>query len=350
MASASGRQSRAAEQPVTAGAAPEAERRHLFVLFCDLVGSTPLAHRLDVEELQGVYKAYRLACEAVVLRHDGYVADYRGDGIDVYFGYPRAHEDDALRAVRCALDMLEAVRELDLQVRIGIDSGRVVVGTSEPAIGEPLNIAARIQAEAAPGEVVVSGSFCRLIQGTFAVEPMVPRKLKGIEQPIGLFKVAARRGQPAGVSPPRTAFIGRAREINELEALWSTVKAGAAGFVILQGEPGIGKSRLVEEFLRHAAAPDVDVLDARCTPHSQNSAFLPITELIARRLGLDSTLSVEEQLNRIDKRLAELGITDSDAAPLFAALLSVPTGERYPPLVISPIRRRARRPGSVARM
>jgi class 3 adenylate cyclase len=341
MESAPGRQSRAAEHPVTAGTAPKAERRHLCVLFCDLAESTQLAHRLDAEELQGVYETYRRTCKAVVLRHDGFVAKYIGDGIDLYFGYPCAHEDDALRAVRCAFDMLEAVRPLDLQVRIGIDSSRVVVGM-EKAVGETLNIATRIKEEADPGEVVISDSFCRLLQGMVAVEPMGVRKLKGIEQPIRLFKVVASRSQPAGVSPLQTPFVGRTREINALETVWSTVKAGAARFVILQGEPGIGKSRLVEEFLSHTAAPDVDVLDARCTQHSQNSAFLPITEMIARRLGLYSSVSVEERLDCIDTRLAELGITDSDAAPLFAELLSVPTGERYLPLVISPIRRRAR--------
>jgi hypothetical protein len=200
MESAPGRQSRAAEHPVTAGTAPKAERRHLCVLFCDLAESTQLAHRLDAEELQGVYETYRRTCKAVVLRHDGFVAKYIGDGINLYFGYPCAHEDDALRAVRCAFDMLEAVRPLDLQVRIGIDSSRVVVGM-EKAVGETLNIAT---------------------------------------------------------------------------------------------------------------------------------------------LGLYSSVSVEERLDCIDTRLAELGITDSDAAPLFAELLSVPTGERYLPLVISPIRRRAR--------
>src|ERR1700720_885164 len=140
MESAPGRQSRAAEHPVTAGTAPKAERRHLCVLFCDLAESTQLAHRLDAEELQGVYETYRRTCKAVVLRHDGFVAKYIGDGINLYFGYPCAHEDDALRAVRCAFDMLEAVRPLDLQVRIGIDSSRVVVGM-EKAVGETLNIA-----------------------------------------------------------------------------------------------------------------------------------------------------------------------------------------------------------------
>jgi class 3 adenylate cyclase/tetratricopeptide (TPR) repeat protein len=330
-------------------AVPDAGRRRICVLFCDLVESTRMSQRLDAEDLRNALEAYRAVCEKVVLRHEGFVAQYRGDGIDVYFGYPRAHEDDAARAVRCAIEMLEAIRQLDLEARIGIDSGRVVVGamgrsdrSERLAIGETPIIAARIQAEAAAGEVLISDTLCRLLPATFTVEPMGAHKLKGIERPICLFKVVKSGDRIAGVNPPRTPFVGRAREFGALEALWSNVNAGAARFVILRGEPGIGKSRLLEEFLRHAAAPNVDVLDARCTQYSRNSAFLPITELIARRLGLDRSISVEERLDCIDRRLLELGITESDAAPLLAALLSIPTGERYSPLMISPVRRRAR--------
>ena len=205
-----------------------------------------------------------------MFRHDGLVAQYRGDSLEVYFGYPHAHEDDASRVVRCAFDMLEAIRQLaaatkvDLQVRIGIDSGRVVVGTlggngrsERLAIGETPNIAARIQAEAAPGQIFVSDSVRRLLPGTFAVEPMGTRKLKGVERTVDLFKVVAAGGQAAGLNTPRTPFIGRASERNALEAHWSSVKSGVAHFVILRGEPGIGKSRLVEEFRRHVASPDI---------------------------------------------------------------------------------------------
>jgi class 3 adenylate cyclase/tetratricopeptide (TPR) repeat protein len=327
----------------------------LFVLFCDLVGSTPLSQRLDPETLRDVVGAYQRAGEAVVLRYDGLVAQYRGDSLEVYFGYPHAHEDDASRVVRCAIEMLEAIRQLaavtkvDLQVRIGIDSGRVVVGTlgsygrsERLAIGETPNIAARIQAEAAPGQIFVSDSVWRLLRGTFAVEPMGTRKLKGVERTVDLFKIVASGGPAAGLNTPRTPFIGRASERKALEAHWSRVKFGVAHFVILRGEPGIGKSRLVEEFRRHVASPEVDVLDMRCTPYSQNSAFLPVTELIERRLGLDRSLSADARLDRIEERLTELRVTASDAAPLLAALLSIPTGDRYAPLTTSPIRRRIR--------
>ena len=338
----------------SASAVPEAERRHVCVLFCDLVGSTQLSHRLDAERLRDVVGSYQRTCDAVVFRHGGFVAQYRGDSIEVYFGYPHAHEDDVSRAVRCALEMLVAVRQLgaatklDLEVRIGIDCGRVVVGTlghSRPervAVGETPNVAARVQGEAAPGEVVVSDSLWRLLPGTFAAEPMGTRNLKGIERPVGLFKVVASGGQVAGPNAPRTPFIGRAKELGALEAVWSSVEEGRARFVILRGEPGIGKSRLIEEFRRRVAAPDIDVLEARCTAYAQNSAFLPVTELIGRRLGLDRSLGVEEKLDRIDERLEGLHVTAADAAPLLAALLSIPAGERYPALAMSPIRRRVR--------
>ncbi|HUN98261.1 MAG TPA: adenylate/guanylate cyclase domain-containing protein, partial [Bradyrhizobium sp.] len=335
--------------------ASDAERRRLCVLFCDLVGSTPLSLRLDAEDLRNVMGSYQRVCETVVFRHDGFVANYRGDGVEVYFGYPLAHEDDATRAVLCALEMLEAVRQLayatkvDLQVRIGIDSGRVVVGTlgsigrfERVAIGETPNIAARVQAEAAPGQVVVSDSLRRLLRGSFVIEPMGARQLKGVERPVELFRVIASGGQAAGPSAKGTVFIGRANELNALETMWSNIKLGAARFIILRGEPGIGKSRLVEEFRCQVAGPDIDVLEMRCTPYSQHSAFLPVTELVARRIGIDRSLDTDAQLDRIDKRLTDLGISAPDAAPLMAALLSIPTGERYPPLMITPIRRRLR--------
>lgn len=344
-------------KPLSTAAAqvPEAERRHVCVLFCDLVDSTPLSRRLDPEDLRTVVDSYQRACEAVAQRFAGFVAQYRGDSVEVYFGYPHAHEDDACRSVRCALAMVGAVGQLAvgsnvrLQVRIGIDCGRVVVGPlgdsgrqERIAVGETPNLAARVQAEAAPGEVVISDSLQRLLPRTVTTEPMGTRKLKGIERLVGLYKVCASDDQVEGQNPTRTLFIGRTKELAILDALWSSVKQGRPQFVTLLGEPGIGKSRLVEEFRERVAGSDVDVLETRCTQYSQNSAFLPVTELISRRLGLDRSLSAKERLDRIDKRLEELNITAPDVAPLLAALLSIPAGDRYPPLVVSPIRRRTR--------
>ena len=336
-------------------AIPDAERRHVCVLFCDLVGSTPLSFRVDAEDLRNVMGSYQRTCETVVFQHDGFVAQYRGDSLEVYFGYPHAHEDDASRAVLCALEMLEAVRQLanatkfDLQVRIGIDSGRVVVGTlgnigrlERVAIGETPNIAARAQGEAAPGEVVVTESLWRLLPGTFTAEPMGARKLKGVEQPVELFKIVASGGQAAGLNTQRTPFIGRAGHRQHARELWARAMSGAPQFVLVRGEPGIGKSRLLEVLRDELADASTDILVARCTPFTTNSAFHPFAELLASRLGLEGA-PVEERVERIAKRMMDLGLRPEEAVPLLSSILSVPADPTvWPAPALSPVRARQR--------
>jgi class 3 adenylate cyclase/tetratricopeptide (TPR) repeat protein len=337
------------------------ERRQLTVLMCDVVGSTALSQSLDPEDLRDLLADYQSVCTEAVRRHDGHIAQYLGDGVLIYFGFPHAHEDDARRAVRCGLDILTGMQELNrgaarptgarLQVRAGVHTGRVVVaavGTGARqehlAQGDTPNLAARVQSTAEPDSLVVSDTTWRIVQGYFRGESHGDRPLKGVAHPMRLWRVTGTSGAESRLEGggALTTYVGRERERGALEAHWATVKSGAARFVTLRGDPGIGKSRLVQEFRSNVASPDVDVLDMRCTPYAQNSAFLPVTDLIARRLGLDRALSADARLDRIDKRLTELGITTSDAAPLLAALLSIPTGDRYPPLTISPIRRRVR--------
>ena len=336
-------------------AEPEAERRQLCVLFCDLVGSTPLSHRLDAEDLRDVVCSYQRTCEAVVLRYDGFLAQLRGDGVEVYFGYPRAHEDDAPRAVRCALEMLEAVRQLanatklDLQVRIGIDRGPVVVGTlggggrsERVAVGKTPNIAARIQAEAAPGEVVVSDSVWRLLPGTFAAEPMGVRELKGVARPVELFKVVASGGQAAGLIAPRTPFIGRAGERERVREIWSRATSGVPQFVLLRGEPGIGKSRLLDVVRAEFANHHTDVVATRCTPFATATALQPFIELINARMHLDD-VPAEERAGRIAARMTELAIAPEEAVPLLSSLVSAPVDPAlWPAPDLSPARARQR--------
>jgi class 3 adenylate cyclase/tetratricopeptide (TPR) repeat protein len=316
-----------------ADAAPEAERRQICVLFCDLVGSTPLSQTLDPEDLRGVLGSYRHACEAVVLRHGGFVAQYYGDGVEVYFGYPSAREDDASRVVRCALDMLEAIRQLakatklDLRVRIAIDSGRVVVGrlgsSGHTAIGDTPNIAARAQAEAAPGEVVVTDSLRRLLPETIPVESMGSRTLKGVERPVELFKIVGSGGQTTPVAMSRTPFVGRANQRERIREIWGRAMSGLPQFVLLRGEPGIGKSRLVD-VVRHEIASDrADVLVARCTSVTTDTAFHPIAELIGSRLGFEGA-TADERVTRLANRMSELGIAPGDGVPLLASILSIP--------------------------
>ena len=333
-------------------AAPEAERRQICVLFCDLVGSTPLSQSLDPEDLRSVLGAYRHACEAVVLRHGGFVAQYYGDGVEVYFGYPNAREDDASRVVRCALDMLEAIRQLakatrlDLKVRIAIDSGRVVVGSlgssGHTAIGDTPNIAARAQAEAAPGEVVVTDSLRRLLANSIAVESMGSRRLRGVERPVELFRIVGSGGQTAPVATNRTPFVGRARQRERVREIWGRAMSGLPQFVLLRGEPGIGKSRLVE-VVRHEIASDrADVLIARCTSVTADTAFHPIAELIGSRLGFEGA-TADERVTRLASRVAELGIAPADAVPLLASILSIPVDPaQWPMPALSPQRARQR--------
>ena len=302
---------------------PEAEHRHVCVLFCDLVGSTPLSHRLDPEDMRRVVGGYQNACEAVVQRHDGFVAQYRGDSIEVYFGYPRAHEDDAQRVVRCAIDMLEAVRQVglstkvDLQVRIGIDCGQVVVGTLEGsgrpervAVGETPNIAARVQSEAAPGEVVVSDSLWRLLPSAVATEPLGTRKLKGVERPVALFRVVTAGQKAAGQSAPKTPFVGRASEWNVLQAGMGPARGRASPASFICAANRVSANRVSSRNSWEASR----VPKSTCSRYAvrntaQDSAFLAVIELIERRLGLDRSIANEAQLDRIENRLVERGIT-----------------------------------------
>ncbi|HXW85467.1 MAG TPA: AAA family ATPase, partial [Candidatus Binataceae bacterium] len=337
----------------TADAAPEAERRHICLLFCDLVGSTPLSRTLDAEDLLNVLGSYRHASEAIVLQHGGFLAAYYGDGIEVYFGYPHAREDDASRAVRCALDILEATRQLakatklDLKVRIGIDSGRVVIGplgsASHTAVGQTPNVAARAQAEAAPGGVVVTDALRRrLPPGTFALKSMGLRTLKGIERPVELFTVVASGGDTARASRLVTPFIGRATQRKRILEVWTRSVAGTPQFVLLRGEPGIGKSRLVEVVRNKIANERVDVLVANCTPVTADTAFHPLIELIGVRFGLEEG-TAEERAQRLANRVMEGGIPPEEGVPLLASILSIPVdSEVWPAPDLSPQRARQR--------
>ncbi|HYZ76488.1 MAG TPA: adenylate/guanylate cyclase domain-containing protein [Gaiellaceae bacterium] len=349
-------------RPLDAGTRPleTAERRQLTVLMCDLVGSTELSQSLDPEDLRELLADYQRVCAEAVEHHDGHIAQYLGDGVLVYFGFPYAHEDDARRAIRCGLDILGRMRELDsaatrrcgvrLSVRAGAHTGRVVVGTVGTgarqemlAQGDTPNIAARVQAHADPDSLAVTDATWRMVRGYFHAEPLGARELKGLAEQMRLWRITGASGAKSRLEADRflTRYVGRELELRALERQWGAVAAGAARFVTVRGEPGIGKSRLVQEFTQGVGA-DVERLELRFTSYTQNSAFQPVIELIERRLGLERSLSPDLRLERIEERLRELGITASEAAPLWAELLSIPAAERYRPLVMSPARRRAR--------
>jgi class 3 adenylate cyclase len=274
---------------------PEAERRQLTVLFCDLVDSTPLASQLDPEDLREVVRAYQESCAKVIARFEGHIAQYLGDGLLVYFGYPRAHEDDAQRAVRAGLGIVEALSQLNtrlaqersvhLAVRLGVHTGLVVVGDvgggtrhEQLALGETPNVAARLQGIAAPNTLVISAATFQLLGGFFACQPLGTPPLKGQTQPLAVYRVLyesrSRSRLEAAGSTGWTPLVGREPEIGVLRERWAQVKEGVGQVVLLSGEAGIGKSRLVQLLQEHVAAePQTWLTPCQCSPYHQNTAL-----------------------------------------------------------------------------
>src|SRR5207247_693610 len=291
-----------APPPVVRGT-PEAERRQLTVLFCDLVDSTVLASQLDPEELREVVRAYQDTCAKVTARFEGHIAQYLGDGLLVYFGYPLAHEDDAQRAVRAGLGMVEALgalnsrpgqeRGVHLAVRLGIHTGLVVGevggGTRQEqlALGETPNLAARLQGLAVPNTLVISAATLQLLGGFFPCQSLGTPLLKGFAQPLEVYQVlsesTARSRLDAAGRTGLTPLVGREQEVGLLLQRWAQVKEGIGQVVLLSGEAGIGKSRLVQVLKEHVASePQAWLTPCQCSPYYRNSALYPMTALAAR--------------------------------------------------------------------
>ncbi|MBI3797980.1 MAG: AAA family ATPase [Deltaproteobacteria bacterium] len=333
------------------------ERRQLTVMFCDVVGSTALSERLDPEDLREVMQAYQQACVAVITRFDGYVAKYLGDGVLVYFGYPRAHEDDAARAVRAGLGIIEAMQNLPLphlrlpqllQVRVGIHTGLVVAGEmgsgqyreERAIVGETPNIAARLQEHALPNSVVISATTFRLVTGLFECQELGPQVLKNVSVPMELYQVhgagAAQNRFEAAVQKGLTPLVGRTEELELLQRRWEHAKAGAGQVVLLSGEPGIGKSRLVQELKEHVSAEGATRLEFHCSPYHHHSAFYPLIDHLQRLLQFAREDIPQVKLSKLQHVLASYRFPQADTLPLVAALLSVPQPEDTPPLTLSP--------------
>jgi predicted ATPase/class 3 adenylate cyclase len=339
--------------------APEAERRQLTVLFCDLVDSTVLATQLDPEDLRAVVRAYQEACAKVIARYEGHIAQYLGDGLLVYFGYPLAHEDDAQRAVRAGLGMIEALGQLNtrltqergmhLAVRLGIHTGLVVVGEvgggtrqEQLALGETPNLAARLQGIAAPNTLVISAATFQLLGGFFACQPLGTPPLKGLAQPLVVYRVLyesmARSRLEAVGSIGWTPLVGREQEIGLLRERWAQVKEGAGQVVLLSGEAGIGKSRLVQVLKEHVAAePQAWLTPCQCSPYYQNTALYPMIDLLERvALRFDREESTQQKLRKLEGFLVQYGLPMAEAMPLLATLLSLPLTADYASLTVSP--------------
>jgi class 3 adenylate cyclase/tetratricopeptide (TPR) repeat protein len=357
--------SREAEEPLAAGeeAAPtrravEAERRHMTVLFCDLVGSTELAARLDPEDLAVVIGAYHACCAEVVGRWDGHVARLLGDGVLVYFGYPKAHEDDAERAVRAGLDLIAAVGRLPtldatpLRARVGIATGLVMVGEllgtgaaqEETVVGETPNLAARLQTLARPDTVVIAARTRHLLGGLFELSDLGEHHLKGFAGPIRAWAVVgegkAESRFEALHGTMLTPLVGREHELGILLERWSWASDGDGQVVLLAGEPGIGKSRMVRA-LRERLPDATYVLSHYGSPYHQNSALHPVITCLQRVAKLDPGESPEQQLDKLAALLSRTG-DPAEVVPLVASLLSLPHELRYPALTLSPQRQKQR--------
>jgi class 3 adenylate cyclase/tetratricopeptide (TPR) repeat protein len=338
-----------------------AQRRQLTVLFCDIVGSTELSQELDPEDLRDLMALYTQVCTEAVLAHEGHVAQYLGDGVVVYFGFPIAHEDDAQRAVRCGLDILQASHNLQttrgispgsaFDVRLGIHTGRVLVDSIAGgarkdllALGDTPNLAARIQNEATPGSLAVSESTWKIVQDYFTGSSLGERRLKGVASPIRLWLVDARAQSAERVEVARslTPFVGRHEERAALAVAWSEARTAHRRFVLVRGEPGIGKSRLARQFWNDIGSEAATRLIMRASPYNTGSPFNPVIELLRSSSPADFALSPSEQLDVLEHRLEEYKVYDPEAPALLASLLGIPSGMRYPELRMSPRRRRSR--------
>jgi class 3 adenylate cyclase/predicted ATPase len=346
--------------PAAREAAPigrEAERRQLTVMFCDLVGSTALSARLDPEDLRGIIGAYHRRCAEIIERAGGFVAKYMGDGVLAYFGYPVAHEDDAERAVRAGLDLILAVHGLNvgspLQTRIGIATGLVVVGDvvgqgaaqEQAVVGETPNLAARLQVLAEPDVVVIDAATRRLTGRLFEYADLGAVELKGFAAPVAAARVlreGATESRFEALRAASTPFVGRDEELLLLERRWRHAKAGEGSVVLISGEPGIGKSRLAQTLIERIGPEPHTRLRLFCSPHHQDSALHPIIAQLERAAEFRRDDTAEQRLDKLEALLAQASNDLGEAAPLIAELLSIPGGERYPPLNLTPQKRKER--------
>ena len=339
------------------GTSDTAERRQVTVMFSDLVGSTALSGRMDPEDLREVISAYQKCVAETVGRFGGFVAKYMGDGVLVYFGYPRAHENDAEHAVRAALALVEAVPKLatkagsPLLVRVGISTGLVVVGDligagaarEQAVVGETPNLAARLQAAAAPGTVVIGPTTRRLLAGLFEYHDLGGIEAKGFAAPVQAYQVvrpSTVESRFEALRAATTPLVGRDEEIELLLRRWAQAKHGEGQVVLISGEPGIGKSRVAQTVADRISAEPHTRLRYFCSPHHQNSALHPSIGQLERAAGFRRDDTGEQRLAKLEGMLTQ-GTNDlSEAVPLLADLLSIPTGDRYPSLNVSPQKRK----------
>jgi class 3 adenylate cyclase len=339
-------------KPSTAkGAEVSAERRPIAVLFCDLVGSTNLASKLDPEDWRDLVNAYLDAASKAVTGLGGHVLKRLGDGLMALFGYPAAQENDAERAVRAALDIQRAIVEIngrkertgapELIARIGVESGPVVVDSAGEVFGEAPNVAARVQAAAEPGAVLVTSGVQRQIAGLFVVEERGTHELKGVPAPLTLYRIlratGGRRRKGARLLTP---LIGREEEIGVLARRWERARAGEGQFVLIVGEPGIGKSRLVQELRVQLGETRHSWIEWSSSQLLQNTPLHPVLGWGRARFG-GPEVAPERRLAELESVLAHIKLDAAEHAPLVAPLVDIPVPlERLPRLPPDEVHRR----------
>ena len=332
-----------------------AERRQVTVMFSDLVGSTALSARMDPEDLREVISAYQKCVAETVRRFGGFVANYMGDGVLVYFGYPQAHEDDAERAVLAGLELIAAVAALKtrapLQTRVGIATGLVVVGDligsgeaqEGGIVGETPNLAARLQALAEPNKVVIADGTRRLLGKLFELDDLGPKDLKGIAGPVRVWVALRGSSVESRFEALRTAttpLVGRDEEIELLMRRWAQAKAGDGCVVLISGEAGIGKSRIAQTVVERISNESHTRLRYFCSPHHQDSALYPAIAQLERAAGFRREDPAQQRLDKLETVLSQ-GTNDlRKAVPLIADLLSIQTDDRYPALDLTPQKRK----------
>ncbi len=341
---------------------PEAERRQLTVMFCDLADSTKLSQQLDPEDLREVVRAYQQTAAEVIHRYAGHMAQYLGDGLLIYFGWPIAHEDDAQRALHAGLEIVEAItgdlnphlhkeQGVQLTVRLGIHTGPVVVGEmggsgrqESLATGETVNIAARLEGLAEPDTVVISNVTARLMREAFVLEDLGPQVLKGIAEPIGMFRVIGpaevHRDEDERLPNGGVFLVGRDEERGLLLRRWEQAKEGFGQVVLISGEAGIGKSSLVATARSYVLEEGSTRITFRCSPYHTNSALYPVIMHLEQMLGFDRDDTSRTKLDKLEQVLRTTNLPLKESAPLLATLLSVPIDDRYPTLTLSPQQQR----------
>ncbi|MGC2747671.1 MAG: adenylate/guanylate cyclase domain-containing protein, partial [Pseudolabrys sp.] len=318
----------------------DAEFRQITVMFCDLVGSTQLAEKLDPEDLHKLIDTYRGECSSAIRRYGGEVARYFGDGVMAFFGWPHAHEDDAVRAIHAALEIVSGVTKTSgpvaLACRVGVCSGPVIVGEignsttswSMDAVGETPNTAARLQTLAAPNTALISESTRRLVSAAFELQDLGLQELKGVTEPLHVYRVLAAKNITsrfdAAHAGSLTPLVGRSTELSLLLDRWRKVKEGDGQVIILSGTPGVGKSRLLHELKSHIQQEPHVLLHHQCSPYHSQSAFFPVIEQIEHAAQLTAREADAAKIAKLKTYLPRSTESSIDPVLLIAKLLSIP--------------------------